>query len=94
LPGSAWPAQSMASSALILRSGAPPRRREAGGGGHYAIVRHGDHTHLAYVQRKARGLEPALFSGHSLRAGFITSAAKRGASVFKMKARPCLRFES
>jgi hypothetical protein len=30
------------------------------------------------------GLEPALFAGHSLRAGFITSAAKRGASIFKM----------
>jgi site-specific recombinase XerD len=30
------------------------------------------------------GLDPALFSGHSLRAGFLTSAAQRGASVFKM----------
>jgi site-specific recombinase XerD len=30
------------------------------------------------------GLDPALFAGHSLRAGFLTSAAKRGASVFKM----------
>jgi integrase len=30
------------------------------------------------------GLDPALFSGHSLRAGFLTSAAKRGASIFKM----------
>jgi hypothetical protein len=29
-------------------------------------------------------LDPALFSGHSLRAGFLTSAAKRGASIFKM----------
>lgn len=26
------------------------------------------------------GLDPALFSGHSLRAGFVTNAAKRGAS--------------
>jgi site-specific recombinase XerD len=25
------------------------------------------------------GLDPAQFSGHSLRAGFLTSAAKRGA---------------
>ena len=32
------------------------------------------------------GLDPALFSGHSLRAGFLTSAAKRGASLFKMMA--------
>jgi site-specific recombinase XerD len=30
------------------------------------------------------GLNPAVFAGHSLRAGFLTSAAKRGASIFKM----------
>jgi site-specific recombinase XerD len=30
------------------------------------------------------GLNPRSFSGHSLRAGFLTSAARRGASVFKM----------
>jgi hypothetical protein len=30
------------------------------------------------------GLNPALFAGHSMRAGFLTSAAKRGASIFKM----------
>jgi hypothetical protein len=30
------------------------------------------------------GLDPKLFAGHSLRAGFLTSAAKRGASIFKM----------
>lgn len=30
------------------------------------------------------GLEPATFAGHSLRSGFLTSAAKRGASLFKM----------
>jgi integrase len=30
------------------------------------------------------GLDRKLFSGHSLRAGFLTSAAQRGASVFKM----------
>jgi site-specific recombinase XerD len=30
------------------------------------------------------GLDPTLFAGHSLRAGFLTSAAKRGASIFKM----------
>lgn len=36
-------------------------------------------THAARV-----GLDPAAFAGHSLRAGFLTSAAKRGASIFKM----------
>ena len=30
------------------------------------------------------GLDPAAFGGHSLRAGFLTSAAANGASVFKM----------
>ena len=29
-------------------------------------------------------LDAAQFSGHSLRAGFLTSAARRGASIFKM----------
>jgi integrase len=30
------------------------------------------------------GLDPDLFSGHSLRAGFLTSAAEAGASLLKM----------
>jgi site-specific recombinase XerD len=30
------------------------------------------------------GLDPRGFSGHSLRAGFCTSAAEHGASIFKM----------
>ena len=29
-------------------------------------------------------LDPKQFAGHSLRAGFLTSAASRGASIFKM----------
>ena len=29
-------------------------------------------------------LDPNQFAGHSLRAGFLTSAARRGASIFKM----------
>jgi site-specific recombinase XerD len=33
---------------------------------------------------KRAGLDPAQFAGHSLRAGFLTSAAKRGANLFKM----------
>ena len=38
------------------------------------------------VKRHAEsaGFDPALFSGHSLRAGFLTSAAARGAPLFKM----------
>jgi site-specific recombinase XerD len=37
----------------------------------------------AYARRL--GLNEADFSGHSLRSGFLTSAARRGASVFKMR---------
>jgi integrase len=38
------------------------------------------------VKRRARlaGLDPAQFSGHSLRSGFITSAARCGASIWKL----------
>jgi integrase len=36
----------------------------------------------AYAQRA--GLDPAAYAGHSLRAGFLTSAADAGANVFKM----------
>jgi len=30
------------------------------------------------------GFDPSSFSGHSLRSGFLTSAAAKGASIFKM----------
>jgi hypothetical protein len=39
---------------------------------------------IVKAQAERVGLDPALFAGHSLRAGFLTSAAKRGASIFKM----------
>jgi integrase len=32
----------------------------------------------------AAGLDPVLFSGHSLRAGFVTSALEHGADIFKV----------
>ncbi|MGI4793647.1 MAG: site-specific integrase [Janthinobacterium lividum] len=38
----------------------------------------------AYAGRS--GLDPATFSGHSLRRGFLTSAAQHGATLAKMKA--------
>jgi hypothetical protein len=37
----------------------------------------------AYAERI--GLKATDFGAHSLRAGFLTSAARRGASVFKMR---------
>ena len=36
----------------------------------------------AYAERA--GFDASLFSGHSLRSGFLTSAAAKGASIFKM----------
>jgi site-specific recombinase XerD len=33
---------------------------------------------------KRAGLDPAAYAGHSLRSGFLTSAAESGASIFKM----------
>jgi integrase len=38
------------------------------------------------VQRRCAlaGIDPAAFSAHSLRSGFLTSAAESGASIFKM----------
>jgi hypothetical protein len=41
-------------------------------------------AHIVQARVAAAGYDPALFAGHSLRAGFLTSAARGGASVFKM----------
>jgi site-specific recombinase XerD len=35
-----------------------------------------------YAERA--GLDPAAYAGHSLRGGFLTSAAESGASIWKM----------
>jgi site-specific recombinase XerD len=57
-------------------------------GGHVQANRLTDRSVANIVKAHAKrvGLDPVLFSGHSLRAGFLTSAAKRGASLFKMMA--------
>jgi integrase len=39
---------------------------------------------IVKARAQRAGLDPTQFSGHSLRAGFLTSAAKSGASIFKM----------
>jgi len=60
-------------------------------------VRRGDHVqperltdrsvaNIVKTHAKRAGLDPTMFAGHSLRAGFLTSAARRGATVFKMMA--------
>jgi site-specific recombinase XerD len=44
------------------------------------------HSVATIVKRHATlaGLDPTAFAGHSLRAGFLTSAAEAGAGVLKM----------
>ncbi len=46
-----------------------------------------DRAVVRVVQRRvaAAGLNPTLFGGHSLRAGFLTAAARSGASMFEMQ---------
>ena len=63
-----------------------PLFRPIGKGGRIGTDRLADHTVVRVVKASARrvGLDPKLFSGHSLRSGFLTSAAGRGASIFKM----------
>jgi len=39
---------------------------------------------IVKIHAERLGLDPAAYAGHSLRAGFLTSAAKRGANMFKM----------
>jgi integrase len=45
------------------------------------------HSAAAIVKRHAKlaGLDPADFAGHSLRSGYLTSAAEAGAGVLKMQ---------
>ena len=40
---------------------------------------------IVKARAKAAGLDPTAFAGHSLRAGFLTSAARAGASIWKMQ---------
>lgn len=55
-------------------------------GGHISTNRLSDRsvTEIVKTYAKRIGLDPTSFSAHSLRAGFLTSAAQSGASVFKM----------
>ena len=47
----------------------------------------GDGIALIVKQRaKAIGLDPTRYSGHSLRAGFVTSAASAGTPAWRIKA--------
>jgi len=41
-------------------------------------------ANIVKVYAELAGFDASLFSGHSLRSGFLTSAAAKGASIFKM----------
>ena len=55
-------------------------------GGSVSRVALADDSAARIVKRYARrvGLDPASYAGHSLRSGFLTSAAESGASIWKL----------
>jgi len=55
-------------------------------GGHVQNARLTDRSIATIIKASATrvGLDPGQYSGHSLRSGFLTSAATRGASMFRM----------
>jgi integrase len=55
-------------------------------GGHVRSkgLRGADIALIVKQRAKQAGLDPAEFSGHSLRAGFATSAAETGSSILKI----------
>ncbi len=56
-------------------------------GGSVRPARLSDHAVARILQARAAaaGLDPSRFAGHSLRAGFITEAARNGAAIWKIQ---------
>jgi integrase len=65
---------------------AGPVFRAVGRGGRVSCDALADDSAARIVKRYARrvGLDPASYAGHSLRSGFLTSAAETGASIWKL----------
>ena len=63
-----------------------PVFRAVGRGGRVSCEALADDSAARIVKRYARrvGLDPASYAGHSLRSGFLTSAAESGASIWKL----------
>ena len=57
-----------------------------GKGGSVTLERLSDRSVAQIVKRRAEaaGFDPSLFSGHSLRAGFVTSALHHGADILRV----------
>jgi site-specific recombinase XerD len=66
---------------------AGPLFRRLSRGGSVTADAMSDRAVARLVQRCAleAGLDPTLYAGHSLRSGFLTEAARQGASIFKMR---------
>jgi integrase len=81
--GARSPAKEWLAAASIVEG---PVFRQVGKGGRLLPGRLSPQNVALIVKAYAKrlGLDPGAFSGHSLRAGFLTSAAARGASLFKM----------
>jgi len=73
--------------ALAAIADGPLFRRLSQCGTRVLDVRMSDRSVAEVVKARAKraGLDPAAFAGHSLRAGFLTSAARAGASIWKMQ---------
>ena len=56
-------------------------------GGRVRAARLSDHAVARILQARAAaaGLNPTRFAGHSLRAGFVTEAARNGADIWKIQ---------
>jgi site-specific recombinase XerD len=63
-----------------------PMFRPIAKGGHVQDFRLSDRSIATIIKARATrvGLDPGQYSGHSLRSGFLSSAAARGASIFRM----------
>ena len=74
----AWLAAAEISSGPVFR---PVAR-----GGRVGTAALSSHAAALVIKQRiaAVGLDPATYSGHSLRSGFLTSAAEAGASLFKL----------
>lgn len=73
---------------LSVRGGAPgPLFTRVGTGGEFTMEAMSDRSVARLVKRYARlqGLDPEVMAGHSLRAGFLTEAARNRASLAKMQ---------
>lgn len=73
---------------LWVRGGAPgPLFTRIGTRGELTLARMSDRSVARLIQHYAElaGLDPATVAGHSLRAGFLTEAARTRASIAKMQ---------